>query len=100
MNQTAYRWCWKGPLYQLSHNHCPNYLTLITPHSFASLFIVTCACRLTVKSSQVLHGDLAVAPDRRDDEEELLAPQAPERRPEVVVADGEAENPFVHVQNH
>ncbi len=56
--------------------------------------------KLTIKAPDVLHGDLAVAPDGGDDGVELLAPEPPVRHPQVLTLHHETQRPFVHVQHN
>ena len=55
---------------------------------------------LTVKSSDVLHGDLAVAPHCRHRDEQLLAAEASASRAQVPALHDEPHDPLVHVQHY
>ena len=56
--------------------------------------------QLTVHSANVFHGDLAMAPDGRDHEIELLSPEAAESWAEILAVHDETKNAFVHIQDH
>lgn len=56
--------------------------------------------RLRVESTNVLHGDLTVAPDSADYWVELLAPQTPKCHAQVSAFNHKGQRAFVHVQNN
>ena len=58
-----------------------------------------CPWKLTIESAEVLHGDLAVAPDGRHGDENLLAAKTLEAGPEVLPLHDEAHHAFVHVEH-
>ena len=57
------------------------------------------SCTLTVHSADVLHGDLAVAPDGGDHEVQLLAAQALERGAQVLTVHHESQHSLIHIEN-
>ncbi|VVD01890.1 unnamed protein product [Leptidea sinapis] len=54
---------------------------------------------LTIKSSDILHGDLGVAPHGRHDGVQRLAPQPPRGHAQVAAVRTEGEGALVHVQH-
>ena len=55
---------------------------------------------LTIKPSDVLHGDFAVSPDGGDDEVKLVAPQPPVGHAEVLAVHNVAQGTLVHIQHN
>jgi len=55
---------------------------------------------ITIESSDVFHGDFAMAPHGADDGVKLLSFEASESHAHVLAVDDERQRPFVHVQHH
>ena len=53
--RTADLWCRKRPLYQLSHNHCPDRITLINGPSPVSFLFIFSLFTQTIQFSQQIN---------------------------------------------